>query len=130
MNSLTMTPVKSVSSSDWVVMDEWEYAPVKAVSCSDWKILDTWSSCPSDDDFLPLNEASHSSNITNDPSLPDEVHFEKPHMSTAEIGVQTTSTAIFRVPVPSHTHPVPWGVDKEKASPLALDNHIANHGAK
>ena len=112
MNSLTTTPVKAVSAFDLLAMDEWYYSPVKAdVSCSDWKILDTWSSCPSDGDVLPMNEALHTSNITNDSSLPDEVNFEKPHVSTAEIGVQTTSTAIFRVPVP----PCPVGCRQGEA---------------
>ena len=48
-------------------------------------------------------------------------------IQTADVGVQTISTAITRFPEPSRSHVVPWGLDTEEPSPLTFQNNIIDH---
>ena len=41
-----------------------------------------------------------------------------------DVGVQTMPTLIARLPVTSHTHSVPWGLNMDEASPLTTSKNI------
>ena len=59
-------------------------------------------------------------------SSSDWIILDSTCVPTAEVGVQTMTTAINRFPVPSRTHPVPWGLNTDKSSPLNITKSIVN----
>ena len=60
-------------------------------------------------------------------SSSDWIILDSTCVPTAEVGVQTLPISINRFPVPSRTHPVPWGVNTDISSSLIISKSFANH---
>ena len=56
-----------------------------------------------------------------------ELVFQRPHIFTVDVGVQTMPTSIPRFPVACRSHPVPCGLDTESDSPLTVHDITADH---
>lgn len=72
-------------------------------------------------DFPTLSEKNPSSNFaSNSNQISDysESVFTNLSVLTADVGVQTMSTALHRFPEACHSLPIPWGLNTDKPSPL------------
>ena len=71
-----------------------------------------------------LNPLSTIMNSVDTTSSSDWIILDSTCVSKVDVGVQTMPTAIARLPVPSLTHPVPWGLGTDEASPLPTSKSI------